>query len=128
EDLLAERGLDVSYETVLRWVCICRCDGASARCSASNRPDPPNASCPFTPPSKTLSTSSAISHPAAHFASSEKKLSGRNELRQPHELELGRADFQRPIQVHVTEPLQFLGQAIFYDDALSNSAVILGAS
>ena len=30
------------------------------RCSVSNRPDQPNASCPFTPPSKTLSTSSAI--------------------------------------------------------------------
>src|SRR5689334_16968765 len=57
----------------------------------------------FTPPSKTLSTSSAISHPAAHSASSEKKLSGRGERRQPHELELGRADFPRPIQVHVTE-------------------------
>src|SRR5579864_3812467 len=81
-----------------------RHDGASARCSVSNRPDQPNASCPFTPPSKTLSTSSAISHPTARSASSEKKLSGRGELRQPHELELGRADFPRPIQVHVTEP------------------------
>src|SRR5271154_5031265 len=81
-----------------------RHDGASARCSVSNRPDQPNASCPFTPPSKTLSTSSAISHPAARSASSEKKLSGRGELRQPHELELGRADFPRPIQVHGTEP------------------------
>src|SRR5512146_1709099 len=81
-----------------------RHDGASARCSVSNRPDQPNASCLFTPPSKTLSTSSAISHPAARSASSEKKLSGRGELRQPHELELGRADFPRPIQVHVTEP------------------------
>src|SRR5512146_1189861 len=81
-----------------------RHDGASARCSVSNRPDQPNASCLFTPPSKTLSTSSAISHPAARSASSEKKLSGRGELRQPHELELGRADFPWPIQVHVTEP------------------------
>jgi transposase-like protein len=81
-----------------------RHDGASARCSVSNRPDQLNASCPFTPPSKTLSTSSAISHPAARSASSEKKLSGRGELRRPYELELGRADFPRPIQVHVTEP------------------------
>ena len=54
--------------------------GGSARCSASNRPDQLNASCPFTPPSKTLSTSSAISHPAARSASSKKKLSGRGEL------------------------------------------------
>ena len=30
------------------------CDGASARCSASNRPDQPSASSPLTPPSKTL--------------------------------------------------------------------------
>jgi hypothetical protein len=65
-------------------------------------PGSANASCPFTPPSKTLSTSSAISHPAARSASSERKLSGRGELRQPHELELG-PDFPRPIQVHVTE-------------------------
>jgi hypothetical protein len=72
---------------------ISRRDGASARCSASNRPDQPNASRPFTPPSKTLSTSGAISQPAARTASSEKKLSGRGERRQPHELELGRPDF-----------------------------------
>ena len=84
---------------------ISRRDGASARCSGSNRPDQPNASCPFTPPSKTLSTSSAISHPATRTASSETKLSGRGELRQPHELELGRPDFPRPIQVHGTERL-----------------------
>ena len=38
------------------------------------------ASCPFMPPSKTLSMSSAISHPAAPSASSEEKLSGRGEL------------------------------------------------
>jgi hypothetical protein len=69
---------------------ISRRDGASARCSASNHPDQPTAFCPLTPPSKTLSTSSAISHPAARTASFEKKLSGRGELRQPHELELGR--------------------------------------
>ena len=87
---------------------ISRHDGASARCSASNHPDQPNAPCPFTPPSKTLSTSSAISHPATRTASSEKKLSGRGELRQPHELELGRPDFPRPIRVRVTEPLRLL--------------------
>jgi IS1 family transposase len=38
------------------------------------------------------------------FRASEKKLSGRGELRQPLELELGRANFPPPIQVHVTEP------------------------
>jgi transposase-like protein len=58
---------------------ISRHGGASARCSASNRLDQPSASCLFTPPSKTLSTSSAISHPAARSASSETKRSGRGE-------------------------------------------------
>jgi transposase-like protein len=48
---------------------ISRHDGASARCSGSNRPDQPSASCPFTPPFTTLSTSSVISLPAARFAS-----------------------------------------------------------
>src|ERR1700761_4754616 len=42
-----------------------------------NRPDQPNGSCPFTPPFTTRSTSSAISLPAARFASSETKHSGR---------------------------------------------------
>ena len=49
------------------------------RCSVSNRPDQPNDSCLFTPPSKTRSTSNAISHPAARSASSETKRSGRGE-------------------------------------------------
>ena len=44
-------------------------DGASARCSASNRPDQPSASCPYTPLSKTPSTSSVISPPPARSAS-----------------------------------------------------------
>ena len=56
-----------------------RLDDASARCSVSNRPDQPNDSCPFTPPSKTRSTFNAISHPAARSASSETKRSGRGE-------------------------------------------------
>ena len=68
---------------------ISRLDDASARCSVSNRPDQPNASCPFTPPSTTLSTSSAISHPAARSASSEKKRSGRGEPPPRPEPELG---------------------------------------
>ena len=42
---------------------ICRCDDASGRCSVSNRPDLPNASCPFTPPSTIRSTFSAILFP-----------------------------------------------------------------
>jgi hypothetical protein len=46
---------------------ISRRDGASARCSASNHPDHPSASCPSTPLSKTPSTSGAISPPAARF-------------------------------------------------------------
>ena len=44
---------------------ISRHDDASARCSASNRPDQPSAFCQFTPLSKTPSTSNAISRPAA---------------------------------------------------------------
>jgi transposase-like protein len=42
-----------------------RHDGVSARSSVSNRPDQPNGSFPFTPPSTTHSTSSVISLPAA---------------------------------------------------------------
>jgi hypothetical protein len=56
-----------------------RYDDASARCSASNRPDQHNGSYPFTPSSKTLSMSSAISHPVALSAPSERKPSGRGE-------------------------------------------------
>jgi transposase-like protein len=65
-----------------------RHDGASARCSVSNRPDQPSASCPFTPLSSTPSTSSAISHPAARSAFSETKRSGRGKPRRQHEPEL----------------------------------------
>jgi len=46
---------------------------ASGRCSGSNRQDRRNGSCPFTPPSKTPSTSNAILFPAARSASSEAK-------------------------------------------------------
>jgi transposase-like protein len=42
-------------------------------------PDQPNNSCLFTPPFTTRSTSSAISLPAARFASQEAKRSGRGE-------------------------------------------------
>ena len=70
-----------------------RHDGASAKCSGSNRPDQPSASCPFTPPFTTRSTSSVISHPAARFASYETKRSGRGEP--PLRPEVQRA-FQTP--------------------------------
>ena len=56
-----------------------RHDGASTRCSVSNRLDQPSDSCLFKPPSTTHSTSSAISHPAARSASSETKRSGDGE-------------------------------------------------
>ena len=46
---------------------------------ADHRPDQPNGSCLFTPPSTTPSTSSAISHPATRSAPSELRLSGRGE-------------------------------------------------
>jgi hypothetical protein len=70
----SEIGLSARHEQGLRKnnrvrIRINRHDGASVRCSGSNRPDQPNGSCPFTPPSKTRSTSSVISHPAARFAS-----------------------------------------------------------
>jgi transposase-like protein len=56
-----------------------RHEGANARCSGSNRPDQPSASCLFTPLSTTPSTSSAIPHPATRSASSETKRSRRGE-------------------------------------------------
>jgi transposase-like protein len=49
------------------------CDGASARCNASNRLDQRCASFPFTPPSTIPSTSNVISHLAAPFGSSGAK-------------------------------------------------------
>ena len=67
--------------------------GASARCSVSNRRDQLSASCPFMPPSKTLSTSGAISHPAARSASGERKPSGRGERLLLPETELQLQEF-----------------------------------
>jgi transposase-like protein len=54
----AEIGLSARHEracarTIGLRIRISRHDGASARCSVSNRPDQPSASCPFTPLSKT---------------------------------------------------------------------------
>ena len=59
--------------------------GGSARCSASNRQDQPNDFCRFTPPSKTLSTSNAISPLAAASASSATRRSRHGELRRLHD-------------------------------------------
>ena len=78
--------------------------------SISNRPDQPNDSCLFTPPSKTRSTSSAISHPAARCASSETKRSGRGEPPPPPEPELRLPIFPRPNSVRVTAPFRLLGR------------------
>jgi hypothetical protein len=82
-----------------------RRDGASARCSASNRPDQPSASCLFTPLSKTPSTSSVISPPAARSAPSEKKRSRRGEPPPQPEPKLGLPNRERPNSVLVTAPL-----------------------
>jgi putative transposase len=76
----AEMGLSTRHEQGLRknnraGIRISRRHGVSARCSASNLPDQPSASCPFTPLSKTPSTSSAISPPAARSAPPEKRRS-----------------------------------------------------
>jgi hypothetical protein len=73
-----------------------RLDDASARCSVSKRPDQPNDSCLFTPPSKTRSTANAISHPAARSASSETKRSGRGEPPPRPEAQLRLPIFTRP--------------------------------
>ena len=81
-----------------------RLDDASGRCSVSSRPDQPSASCPFTPLSKTRSTSSAISPPAARSASSETKRSGRGEPPPRPEPELRLPIFTRPNLVRVTTP------------------------
>ena len=62
------------------------------------RPDQPSASSPFTPLSKTPSTSSAISHPAARSASSEKKRSRRGEPPPRPEPKLGLPNFGGQIQ------------------------------
>jgi transposase-like protein len=59
----------------------------------------------FTPPSTTLSTSSAISRPAAPTAPSETKRSGHGEPRPPHERELGHVRLTPQIHVHVTRPV-----------------------
>jgi DDE domain len=81
-----------------------RLDDASGRCSVSNRPDQLNASCLFTPPSKTRSTSNAISHPAARSASSATRRSGRGEPPPRLEPELRLPIFTRPNLVRVTAP------------------------
>jgi hypothetical protein len=83
-----------------------RHDGASARCSVSNRPDQRSVFCPFTPPCTTHSTSSAISSLAARFASSETKRSGRGEPPPQPEHELSFPIFVRPNSVRVTGPTQ----------------------
>ena len=105
----AEIGLSARHEQGLRRKNraenrINRLDDASARCSVSNRPDQPNDSCPFTPPSKTRSTSNAISHPAARSASSETKRSGRGEPPPRPEAQLRLPIFTRPNLVRVTAP------------------------
>jgi transposase-like protein len=71
-------------------------------------PDQPNTSCPFTRPSKTLSTSNAISHPAARSGPSERKLSGRGEPPLQPESESGFPIFVRPNSVRVTAPTAVL--------------------
>ena len=90
--------------TIARRIRISLCDGASARCSASNRQDQPSASSPLTPPSTTLSTSSAISHPAHRSESSETKRSTRGGLRPQPESQLKLPRFTPPIRVPVTAP------------------------
>jgi hypothetical protein len=82
---------------------ISRHGGASARCSVSSPPG--SASCPFTPPSTTSSTFSAISHPAARSESSGTKRSGRGGRPPRPEFEPRLLNFAPPIQVAVTRRL-----------------------
>jgi transposase-like protein len=92
---------------------ISRHDDASARCSVSNRQDQPKSSCQFMPRSTTLSTSSAISHPAARSVPSERMLSGRGGLLPRPEPELGLPILVRPNSVRVmvwTSPARHLAQ------------------
>src|SRR5271154_3663239 len=67
-------------------------------------PDQPSASSPLTPPSTTLSISSAISHPAPRSESSETKRSRPGGLRPQPESQLKLATFTPPIRVPVTAP------------------------
>ena len=90
-----------------------RLDGASGRCSVSNRPDQPNASCLFTPPSKTRSTSNAISHPAARSASSATKRSGRGEPPPRLEPELRLPIFTRPKSSSRDSAVEIFIQTLF---------------
>jgi hypothetical protein len=80
------------------------CDGASARCSASNRQDQPSASSLLTPPSTTPLMPSAISHPAPRSAPSEAKRSRRGGLRLPPEPELKLPAFTPLLRAPVTAP------------------------
>jgi DDE domain len=82
--------------TIAGRIRISLCDGASARCSASNRQNQPSASSPLTPPSTTLSMSSAISHPAPRSHSSETKRSTRGGLRPQPESQLKLPRFTPP--------------------------------
>ncbi len=72
--------------------------------SAMGLSDQPNDSCLFTPPSKTRSTSSAISRPATRSAPSEMKRSGRGEPPPRPEPELRLPILTRPNSVRVTTP------------------------
>jgi hypothetical protein len=89
---------------IVRRIRISPYDGASARCSAPNRQDRPSASPPLTPPSTTLSMSSATSPPAPRSESSETKRSTRGGLRPQPESQLKLPRLTPPIRVPVTAP------------------------
>jgi putative transposase len=86
-----------------------------------------NDSYPFTPPSKTLSTFNAISHPAARSASSARKPFGRGEPRPRPDSGSHSPIFRRPNSVGVTEPSGALAGAAPLSDGDVCASPTLGA-
>ena len=103
-------------------------DNASVKCSGSNSPDQPNGTFPFTPPSKTRSTSSVIALPAARSASQEMKRSRRGEPLPRSEVRVLSKPRAAPIQVRVTTPSPLLSGAVTPKVTICFCRSVFGAS
>jgi hypothetical protein len=98
EELLAERGLDVSYER--------SCGDENARCSGSSRLDLLSVFSTSIPPSTILSTINEISSLGRRFGSSERKQPPDGKMRLPsHETGFDLANSLHS-PVTVTMPLE----------------------